>query len=388
MKGHRWFLLAGAVLLITITAILFNAYQRFAPVDKKEQVTAVEVKEPISRQVMLLAEQIVKDVKPEPTKSALQYAYVASTYYDALKVSDSSGALYASQKTLIMLYPDQKDRIDKAIQELAQKSALTLPVDAQVPAAIQTVITAYANRYKTDKHDLAWNGVIPVGVGKWVKVTTTAPFTPRAGEWQRWNLNQAIAAPAPPAYGGAEDLKQVEQVRQISAARNGDDVNKINLWGGAPGTEAPSGIWQNQIYATIKNDLPLDPLKADAVYAEIQRDAAQTMSDAFMECWKIKYTYWTARPSMRIPGLVTAMKDPPFPSYVSGHSTISKAVADVLSTLVPKHAKEWQAMAAEARDSRIKAGIHFEIDNKVGFDVGTEVARQEVANKQLKALLN
>src|SRR5207245_2468798 len=130
----------------------------------------------------------------------------------------------------------------------------------------------------------------------------------------------------------------------------------INFWGGTPGTDSPSGIWQNQLYKTIKSDLPKDSLQADKTYAAIQMDIAQAMSDAFMECWKVKYSYWTARPTMRIPGLQTAMDNPNFPSYISGHSTISKAAADVLSVLVPKYQMQWEAMASEARDSRLSAG--------------------------------
>jgi hypothetical protein len=111
------------------------------------------------------------------------------------------------------------------------------------------------------------------------------------------------------------------------------------------------------------------------------------MSDAFMECWKVKYTYWTARPDMRMPGLQTGMPDPNFPSYISGHSTVSKAAADVLSVMVPKYRDQWEAMAAEARYSRLVAGIHFEIDNSVGFDVGSNVAEQAIASLHVSQVL-
>jgi hypothetical protein len=44
-------------------------------------------------------------------------------------------------------------------------------------------------------------------------------------------------------------------------------------------------------------------------------------------------------------------------------------------------------MATEARNSRLVAGIHFDIDNKVGFDVGTEVAKQVINNKKIAQVL-
>jgi hypothetical protein len=176
-------------------------------------------------------------------------------------------------------------------------------------------------------------------------------------------------------------------VKQASANRNGNDINTINFWGGTPGTNAPSGIWQDQIYKKVHQLLPSDPLLADKKYSAIQATSAQTMSDAFMECWKIKYTYWTARPDMRDPSIKTAMDDPNFPGYISGHSTISKAAADILSVMVPSEASSWESMATEARNSRLVAGIHFDIDNKVGFDVGTEVAKQVINNKKIAQVL-
>ena len=75
-----------------------------------------------------------------------------------------------------------------------------------------------------------------------------------------------------------------------------------------------------------------------------------------------------------------------FPSYVSGHSTISRTAAGVLSVLF--HAKEavWLKNAVEARDSRLWAGIHFPYDNNEGFKLGAAVADQVIENLDLKAI--
>lgn len=393
---HRrsWFtrrvvLVVIPVTVLAVIAALFFSFKADAPpLVPEPKAAAIEAKEPMSRQVMFLAEQIVKDVKPPPTTAALQYAYVASAYYDALKVGGQVDAWRASHYVLKMLYPDQTTRITDEMTKIAVANNLSLTdTNSESPDIARQVIDTYSARYKSDKHELVWDGKIPTGPGKWLQLSAIGPFTPRAGEWQRWIVNKSILVPPPPAVGSVQDLKELEMVKQASASRNGEDVNKINFWGGAPGTESPGGVWQNQVYATIKDELPAGTLPADLQYAEIQRDVAQTISDAFMECWKVKFTYWTARPSMRIPALVTAMPNPNFPGYISGHSTISKAAADVLSTLIPKHAAEWQSMAVEARDSRLKAGIHYDIDNKVGFDVGTEVAKQAITNLKLQAFI-
>jgi membrane-associated phospholipid phosphatase len=84
--------------------------------------------------------------------------------------------------------------------------------------------------------------------------------------------------------------------------------------------------------------------------------------------------------------LSLAMPDPLFPSYVSGHSTVSKAAAEVLAVMVPAHAAAWRQMAVDARESRLAAGIHFPVDNRVGFQLGADVAAQVVSDGHLQPL--
>jgi membrane-associated phospholipid phosphatase len=69
------------------------------------------------------------------------------------------------------------------------------------------------------------------------------------------------------------------------------------------------------------------------------------------------------------------MATPPFPSYTSGHSTISAAAATVLGDLFPADAAAVAERAAEAKNSRLWAGIHFPIDNDMGATGGGQVGR-------------
>ena len=64
---------------------------------------------------------------------------------------------------------------------------------------------------------------------------------------------------------------------------------------------------------------------------------------------------------------------PPFPSYVSGHSTTSGAAATVLAGYFPGQAAELTAMAEEAAISRLYGGIHFRSDNEEGLVLGRRV---------------
>jgi membrane-associated phospholipid phosphatase len=103
------------------------------------------------------------------------------------------------------------------------------------------------------------------------------------------------------------------------------------------------------------------------------------MYDAFVSCWRTKYDFWVARPFTRAPGLVTVIPTPNFPSYTSGHSTISAAAAEVLSAAFPDQATFYHEQAAEAALSRFWGGIHFTHDNEQGLLVGARVGEKAAA---------
>lgn len=338
-----------------------------------------------SRQVIEYVEQIVKDVKPTPPEAARTYAYVASVYSLTLAKSDQSNALMASMQMIDELYPEKAVQTHQAIGKIYSDNGLKESTQLSSPA-IQAQ-ASLEERIKSDGFTLKWDGKIPTGVGKWYLENNKPPFAPMAGQWRRWIVSGVFPVPAPPQYGSAVDTGELGIVQVAVQGRTAADIDKINFWGGTPGTETPAGIWQNQFYKTVKDELPFDLKKRDGVYARAQTVLAQTLADAFMECWKVKYTYWTARPSMRIPNLDKAMPNPGFPSYLSGHSTISKAAAEVLAVMVPDKASTWRQMAVDARDSRLVAGIHFQVDNTEGFNLGEKVARQVIQNYKLKPVV-
>ena len=103
------------------------------------------------------------------------------------------------------------------------------------------------------------------------------------------------------------------------------------------------------------------------------------MADGFICCWDAKYTYWTERPITADPTLDVLIPTPPFPSYTSGHSTISTAAATVLGHLFPADQDALLARADEAIRSRLWAGIHFPIDVEMGALGGAMIGRLVVA---------
>lgn len=347
-------------------------------------MSAPSVNGPLSRQVMAYQQTIIMRNKTVPTLAALQYAYVATVYQETLAADGQAQALRAAEAMLGELYPAEAD-LSERIKVLAKTNGVG-EADKLSPPATR-VLTKYSQRYRQDGHTLVWSGTVPPGPGKWTQANPKPPVTPRAGEWRRWNVKQPITVPSPPLFGSDEDRKQIQITQQAVAARNAQDINTIIFWSGPPGSATLAGIWQNQLFQTLRPYLAEGSLKADLEYALVQKRLAQTLSDAFMESWKTKYTYWTARPNMRLPGLPTAIDNPDSPGYVSAQAAVSKAAADTLGIQLPAFADKWQSMALEAQNASLVAGVHFEADNTAGLVLGAAVAKQTALNLSLQPVI-
>lgn len=126
------------------------------------------------------------------------------------------------------------------------------------------------------------------------------------------------------------------------------------------------------------------------------------LMDGFIGCWGEKYRSNRIRPETAIrkyidPNWRPLLQTPPFPEYLSGHSTVSSASAVILSHffgdnfkytdsvekrfgLEPRTFPSFQAAADEAAISRFYGGIHFidaiERGQKQGSEVGKQVLKR------------
>ncbi len=216
-----------------------------------------------------------------------------------------------------------------------------------------------------------------------------SPFSPKISQYPRFNLKDfTYQVPEPPLYMGEEYKQELQKVISVAENRSVEQAAIVNFFGGVPGTEQPAGIWQNIYFDYVKNynqniwNKILGKQISEQEYAYKQMVLAQVLADAFMECWKVKYTYQTKRPSMAavILGkkINLAMPNPPFASYVSGHSTISFAAATVLADMFPENADKFLQQAEDAKNSRLWAGIHFDYDNVEGKKFGRAIGEYYV----------
>lgn len=190
-------------------------------------------------------------------------------------------------------------------------------VDASGATVVQSFLTPF------------WNSVRPFALASaWAHRPTIEHYQPTSAE-----MNQLIA---------------------YSAALDETSKSLVELWAANPGTVSPPGQWMQiaeQVSAYDNNTLAQD--------VKLFFATAQAVFDASLAAWDAKRIYNTVRPITAIPYFfrnqtITAWAGfnlgtrsilgqnwrpyqrstnptPPFPEYVSGHSTFSAAAANVIA---------------------------------------------------------
>ena len=234
-------------------------------------------------------------------------------------------------------------------------------------------------RARADRSDAVFRGQPPSGAGRWVPTPPAfAPaLEPMAGRWQPWNLRSGsqFRPEAPPEYGSRDFHREVQATYDATNPLSPAQARIAEFWNDGPGTVTPAGHW-NQIALGLLASQPRSPTTVARLFATLNTVTA----DAFIACWDAKFKYSLMRPVTAIQQLDRSWSPhiltPPFPSYPSGHSTVSSASAAVLSAFFPRQRAELRRLAREAGLSRIYGGIHFPIDNSAGAEVGRRVARE------------
>lgn len=164
---------------------------------------------------------------------------------------------------------------------------------------------------------------------------------------------------------------------------------------------SPPGHWMSIVGIAAKT------AKADfnttvAAYAQ----TAIALFDGFISCWDEKYRSNYVRPETVINKYVNQewrpyIQTPPFPSYTSGHATISAAAAEVMThffteklsftdtTLLEfgirnQPIQSFRQAAKEASLSRLYGGIHYRFDNEAGAIAGKKVGELVLQRIKLK----
>ena len=231
-------------------------------------------------------------------------------------------------------------------------------------------------------------GYLPAAAPQWADLDPFALVSP-----------DQFLPDGPPELTSRAYAKAFEQVQSLGAAdstlRTPEQTEIAKFW--VFGARTPPGAW---------NDIAADVAQAEGSSLTETAQLLATLNvaeaDALIAVWDAKYFYQTWRPVTAIqnadeignrwvsedPDWLPLLVTPNHPEYVSAHSAISAAAAEVLTAFFGKHYEFsftaptgatrdfdsfWDA-ADEAGMSRIYGGIHFSFSNEDGKALGEDVA--------------
>ena len=226
--------------------------------------------------------------------------------------------------------------------------------------------------------------------------------------------------PRPPRYDvkdkNSNYWKEMMEVKTIGDSLSDEQKGIADFWDDNPfklnvsghvmfGTKkfSPGGHWMN-IVGIAAQKAHADFSTTVAVYTE----TSIALFDAFISCWDEKYRSNEIRPETVINKYVNEewhpyIQTPPFPSYTSGHATISAAAAEVMTSWFGDHLtftdtsslefgipsrriESFRIAAKEAAMSRLYGGIHYRHDNDEGNKCGKMLGEFIVQKLKLKKM--
>lgn len=335
--------------------------------------------------------------KPAPSKPNQQatiraFTYLSLAQYDAvvaaeegrdrgLRPSARGAVAGASAVVLTYLFPLDATALEAAVQ--AQRTAPQSPGETQTDFAAGETIgraigAAVVAAAQTDGFTAPWTGTVPTGPGLWFSSAQppAPPLLPMLGQMRTFFMSSGsqFRPGPPPAFGSPEYLAALAEIRALSDTRTPEQLAIARYWAGTTGSLV-GGFWNAEI-ADLVVSHHLDELRAAHAFALVN----MAVMDANIACHDAKYTYWLIRPSQADPAITTPIGLPNHPSYPSNHGCDSGAAAYVLGALFPDQAARLAAMAAEAAESRLYAGIHYRFDADAGLRIGRQVADLALAS--------
>jgi hypothetical protein len=318
--------------------------------------------------------------------------------------SAAAAAAQAAHDILVDLFPEQAGMFDAQLAQSLGAIANSQSKSDGIAAGKQAADAMIALRaddgwnapstYTADTELGSWHptppGYLPGLAPQWADMEPFALTDP-----------DQFLPPGPPALTSRAFAKAFNEVKSLgevdSEIRTDDQTEIARFWAYGANTNTPPGCW-NEIATTIahKEGLSL------AATAELLAVLNVAEADAAIACWDSKYEYDFWRPVTAIqnagdvgnrwitedPGWLPLLTTPPFPEYVSGHSTFSGAAAEVLASYfgtnyefeftsasgATREFDSFRAAAQEAGMSRIYGGIHYNFANKDGLALGRNIA--------------
>jgi hypothetical protein len=301
-----------------------------------------------------------------------------------------------------------KAAIDSLENALMQEFVLTqgqskVDVSAQFGKAVAAAVYNWA---ETDGYKNANSAyTLPVGNSLWKPTAPSfaAPSTPY------WGNNRTVIfgstantqPPIPITYStdpASPFYLMVKDVYDASQTLNEDQKTMALFWRDVPGVSSP-GHWLS-ILQQVTRMRKITLYEAALGYAL----TGAAVNDALIGVFQAKYQYNVVRPITYIREVMgnsswsSYLATPPHPEYISAHSSLSAAAAQMLQELygssgtftdhtydymgfAPRSYSSFTAIATEAGMSRFYAGIHYLPSINAGLEQGKKVANNIFSNK-------
>jgi PAP2 superfamily len=341
---------------------------------------------------------------PKPD-STLEYNWLAS----------NNAAQAAMARSVFANTTDVGKKLIDSLETAVRASLVTTSTEAIVKRSEDYGKAIAAAIFEWSKTDGGHEGYLrnfptsytpPIFPGSWMPTENgkKIPMQPYWGKNRTMILKNGILPPPPPleisTTPASSYFMQYQDVYLKNKSLTQAEKEIAVWWSDDPSeTFTPPGHSYNLAkIAVVQSKVKLD--KAVEAFAR----TGLAVNDAFVTCWKCKYTFNNERPYTFVrraidPNWIPFWPAPPFPGYISGHATQSSANALVLSKIFGENfaftddshvgrAKDtkrnvdfkarsykslWES-AEESALSRFLGGIHTTQDNNMGLEEGKKVA--------------
>jgi hypothetical protein len=335
-----------------------------------------------------------------------KYSRYGSSLTPPTGASTTAAAAGAAHRALTQLLPSQTQFLDTMLAQSFAKFGVSAgdPGFAFGEAVADQIVAMRA----ADGAALAqypYTAPNAGAPGVWVPTPPAfaAALLPGWGNVQPWVLESAAQfrpdeSPDLTSRRYGRDLNEVKDIGALnSTTRTAEQTNIARFW-----VASAALIW-NPVLRQLALGLGLDESEAARAFALMNVAGA----DARIACWDAKYAFNFWRPVTAIqradedgnpateadPGWTPLIATPNFPEYVSGHTTVSGAMATVLRLLFdddpgvpftatsptnPGFERHWATFSEGVReviDARVYSGIHFRSSDERGAKLGRQVAR-------------
>ncbi|MDZ4764198.1 MAG: vanadium-dependent haloperoxidase [Chloroflexota bacterium] len=233
------------------------------------------------------------------------------------------------------------------------------------------------------------NDAIPLAEPYWGQIRTFAVYSP----YECYVENQMIFS----IDEESAFYQQAMEVFRVSNNLTPEQREIAEFWIDTPGiSSTPAGHWVSIMNQMVDHlDLTLD--RAAMMYGMV----SIVLGDSFISAWSQKYETLVLRPETYINrqisrGWRSYLATPQFPEYPSGHSVVSAAASDMLTTLfgvvpftdrtherdtgVTRSFLSFEHAADEAAISRLYGGIHYRNAIENGKRMGRCITERTLNN--------